>query len=93
MKLPKSIKIKGEVWKIKLVDNLHAPDGDKVQGYCFTTGREIYIDKSLRGEQLSITYLHEINHAIMFELHLTLNLEVEEIIADGFASVYEKLFF
>lgn len=95
VKLNKSfkIKIKGKSWKVLFVSSLRTPDGQLVMGLCSASERTIYVDDDLKGSARVSTFLHELNHAIMAELHVVLDLSIEEVLVDGLADVYTDLFF
>ena len=91
MKMRTTLKIKGKVWKVKQVPNLRDLTGQPCMGLCVPSRRLILIDSELKGRELRATYLHELNHAILFELHILLDGTVEEVVVEGFADVYNDL--
>lgn len=88
MRLPKTITIFGQVYTIKLVLNL-----DSV-GLCDFDNSIIYIRANQAPEQLFLTLLHEINHAIQFRtgLYQALSREVQEVISENFSVAYREIF-
>lgn len=92
MKVPSKVFIKGKLWKVRQANGLLAPDGEAVMGFCNPNDRTIYIEKSIKGNLKTQTFLHELNHAIIFELHLLLDGHIEEVLVEGMACVYSDLF-
>ena len=86
MRIPKSRRILGKVWHTKYKWNLRDDENTKLDGWMIPDERCIYIDRMLSAEEKYQTYLHELIHALMFELSLhttSLSLDVEEIICEG----------
>lgn len=85
MKIPTSIKIKGKRWKITHKWNLK-DEGIKCDGLCSYDERIIYLDRSLLKEDKVPTLLHEIYHALIYEIGLhqtSLSLDVEEMLVEN----------
>lgn len=93
MRIPKSVVIKGQEWTIEYKWNLR-DDGALVDGLCVYSERKIIIRRELSKEEKPMVFLHEINHAILFESHVEplLSRDVEEVICDSMAKVYLDLF-
>ena len=86
MKIPTSIKIKGKRWQIKHKWNLKDDGHNGVDGLCDYKLKIIYLDRSLVKADKEATLLHEIFHAIIYEvgLHQTsLEDDVEELIVEN----------
>jgi hypothetical protein len=67
IKLPKTMMIKGEKWRLYYRHNLVDDRGAAVAGLaCFPT-RKIYIDMSLDPRDILSTFLHEFFHACTLE--------------------------
>jgi len=92
MKIPSKVQIKGKTWKVRKVKGLRNGH-DFVMGLMDPVARQISIDADLKGRTLIHTYLHELNHAILFELYVLMSVQVEEIIVEGMSDVYTDLFF
>lgn len=88
MKIPKNIKIYGKNWAIDYKWNLKDDEGNNLEGLCCFEKRLITIDRLLTKEKKFSVFLHELFHAILFELKIkqtSLSSDVEEIIVEGFA--------
>lgn len=73
MKIPKSLKIGGHRYKIRLIDMGDMGKTDRGKNV-------IYIDKTLPQDQQEATLIHEILHALNNELnHTTLDSLAEQI--------------
>jgi hypothetical protein len=88
MKIPKTITVKGEKWKVTLVKDLHDED-EKVKGLTHFDERLIQIEANLTGRERRQIFWHEVSHAIIWESHLSgntggLKTIVEEILCDSF---------
>lgn len=77
MNIPKSIKIKRSIWKIKTKN--HNLDTNKYAGLCIRTSKTILLSPLLRRNELEATLVHEILHAI-FPLGIVSTKIEEEII-------------
>ena len=62
-KVPRSIRINGIKWTIKIGSNLHL-DGEKVMGACDYNNRMILIEKDSTDLEIRQTFLHEYMHAL-----------------------------
>jgi Zn-dependent peptidase ImmA (M78 family) len=86
MKIPTSFKIKGKKWRICHKWNLLDDDGTHVDGLCCVKKRIVYLDRSLVKEDKQSTLLHELFHALIYEIGLhqtSLTLDVEELIVEN----------
>lgn len=95
MKIKKDLLIKGQLWTVDYKWRL-TMDGVKVDGLADPNSRLILLDRLLPVDMKPVTFLHELNHAILFESHL---LEAggitefqAEIIAQSVAQTYLELF-
>ena len=69
MKITKrSFLVRGQPWKIKLVQNLRDDDGTPCLGLCDNQRKVISLCLSLEQPQLLEILLHEYIHAVFFEL-------------------------
>lgn len=87
MKIPKSITIAGKLWKTVYVNGLKDSEGLN-DGLCDYDERIIYLRKELPKKLKPSVYVHELIHAILYELHLSANDGwpgglIEEVICDG----------
>ena len=64
MKCPSSIKINHLDYSIKLCSNVVDKDGDKYLGSIDHTTKEIKLNQNMPKEELPMTLLHEVIHAI-----------------------------
>lgn len=71
MKIPKSIKIGGQNYKV-IIKDLDKSEAQNNCGYCRATDNEIYINTSISQEQQESTLLHEILEALNFNYQLEL---------------------
>lgn len=93
MTIPKHVWIKGEKWKVKWVKNL-TEEGIECYGLADYDNRVISLDKDLKKDKklMEYTFLHELNHAALHELHIDIPRELDETISDGLAFIYHQLF-
>jgi len=92
MKIPKNIMIYGKKWQIRY-KKFPIPLDDEIgtEGLCDKEERVIYIEKSLDLYDKENTFVHELIHAINYELKLgqtSLTSDVEEIICQGIADFF-----
>lgn len=83
MKLPKFLDIKGRRYRLKI-----AALPPNIAGYCYPDRKLIELNSSLDSAGLLETLLHEMGHAIMFELHIdqtSIHRDLLEIVVEGFA--------
>lgn len=94
MRIPKTILVKGKRWKIFYKWNLMDDDGCKCDGLCEYKARVIWLDRSLLKSEKVQTFLHELVHALIYELHLNTSLpgEVEEVLAEGISQYFLEIF-
>lgn len=96
MNLPKKFHVKGKVWHLEYKWRLTTADGTPVDGLCMTGDRTILIDRLVEKDRKIEVFLHELNHAILFESHLGEMGGVdgfqEEVICASIADVYMSLF-
>lgn len=89
MKIPKEISIKGTKYKIKR--NFISDDE---YGRCDSFTKTINIHPSVTGELLKATFMHEVFHALVFELGLrqaSFSHDIEEVLVENLANfVCEK---
>jgi hypothetical protein len=91
MKLPKKVNIKGAVYSLATKDL----QKEACQGYCDNEKLEIAIDKSLKGESLKSSLIHEIFHGALYQVSMhqtSLTVDQEEIIVDVLSNVVVCLF-
>jgi hypothetical protein len=91
--IPKKLNIKGTEYKVILKELVESSFGT-AQGCCDTHKKVITIHNGLELEQLLITLLHEVGHAIFEEVSINnaVGREAEEIIVDNFATEFIKHF-
>lgn len=92
MKIPRRIKIKDKSWCIKMVKSLKDDDNNEVYGLCDFQKRTIQITKGLDKTLEAHTFLHEFFHACLYELHVDINREIEEVIVDGISAIMSETF-
>jgi hypothetical protein len=61
MKLPRSLTINGQRWRVVIKPLIHRG----YMGLCISKKREIQIDADLRGEERLETFMHELLHACL----------------------------
>jgi hypothetical protein len=84
MKIPKHIDVKGVRYKIKIEPDIKNKAGEDLDGYTCSEKKIIAINSALKnGMDLDNTYIHEVFHAHIDEMHLREVIKdgVEEIIA------------
>lgn len=62
-KVPRSVRIKGRKWAVKVGHNLHL-DGEKVLGVCDFEARIILLEKDQDDHSMRESFLHEYMHAL-----------------------------
>lgn len=94
MRIPKHIMIKGEKWVTKYKWNLKNDKGDLLDGMCCLDTRTIFLDRSLPKEERPQVYLHEIIHALLYELHMHLivNDDTNELLSENLSQFIMKHF-
>jgi Zn-dependent peptidase ImmA (M78 family) len=94
-KLPKTVEVKGETYKVKRKKNLKDDDGHECDGLHDHINKEILICSAIKDDKtLLLTFLHELNHAYMEECHLRegLSRQMEEAVAECIAQGIVKHF-
>lgn len=92
MKLPRSIVIKGQRWRVCQRKELFDDDGDSCEGLCDYSEKKIFIKRGLKAEEKALTFVHEVFHAAMHELHIDLGHEMNESVTDGVTSILNEHF-
>ena len=92
VKIPKSVKIKDQVWKIKFVSKLQDDSGDDCLGLCDFSERVILMLKGQSKSAEAQTFMHEIIHASFYELHVVIPEEIEEVLCDGLGYILTNSF-
>lgn len=96
MRPPKSFKVKGKLWQLEYKWRLVDDEGHPCDGLCVAATRTIYIDRLASKERKFEAFLHELNHATLFESHLGeaggVDGFTEEVICAAIADVYLSLF-
>lgn len=93
-KLPHSLSICGKIWLVKSEPDLK-DDGEPLRGLTTCEDRVIRIDSLMNWRDQWVTFLHELNHAIIFELGghtAALSDDLEEILVEGIARQYAEIF-
>lgn len=93
MKVPKTVKVLGEVYNVRLVEGLINDEG--AEGMCCPTTYTISIDPTLLAEPRAFLkcYWHEVGHAFAFEsgLHDSLSPQACEMFCQAFSNFICKL--
>lgn len=87
MKLPESINVKGVVYQIIKTDTF--PEEGNLEGLCDLEKKIIYVKKSLKTPDLKKAFLHELFHAVLFEVgvHCTeISEDLEHIIVENLSN-------
>lgn len=94
MKIPASIKIKNNVWKVVYKWNIKNDQGEMLDGLCDPMKKIIYLAHGLSKADAEDSFLHEYLHAVQFEfgLHHTLSDDMQESIAHNFADQLRQNF-
>jgi hypothetical protein len=87
MRIPSSLCISGNKWRIVLKDRLF-DDGNEVRGLCDFESKSIYIGVKAHKTRKSLeaTFIHELFHAVLFENCLDqtdLDKNLHEIIVES----------
>lgn len=92
MKIPKSVSIFGQKYKVKLLKAVNS-DGDKCCGLIDPETKTIYIDKTMTIEKQLHTFFHEVIHAVLNETGCGHSLSIlEEPIVDNVSKCMAELF-
>lgn len=62
MKIPRTLKIGGETWKIRLVTGFAKRTGKF--GYCNPNIHTITIERDMTDHMVGVTFIHELLHAV-----------------------------
>jgi uncharacterized protein YjaZ len=95
VRIPKQVRICGNVWRVKLAEHLVSGKGEELSGLMSPKQRVIYLDKHLDAKEMFATFLHEFNHAVLKEVGFhTAGLEsgLEELIVENLAQQYVSCF-
>lgn len=68
MKIPKSLRIKGKLWRVYIepVEKCRLGEcDDDDEGACYPKLREIHLSSELRGRRLREIFAHELLHALL----------------------------
>jgi len=87
------LNIYGTIWRIKYKWHLTDDNGHPAFGLCDKEKSIIWIARGLKSQEKRGTFLHELIHAINYELKICqteLNSEVEEIMTEGVADYLNK---
>ena len=82
MRIPKSILVHGKEWCVKYGQNLKH-EGHDAYGLCEYESRTIWICRDVDKSERPLIFLHEIFHAILYEVGVhetSINDDIEEII-------------
>ncbi len=92
-KLPQSITVKGEKYKVKQVIGLKVY-GNEVMGLHDQVNKEILINKKMTKKEKRVTFLHELFHAYCFECNIRegLDSQLEEVLVETISQAVEKHF-
>jgi len=85
VRIPKTIDVKGKLWKVEYKWNL-SDEGTLCDGLCDDTLRTIFINRATPKEQRAGIFMHELLHALYYELNLqeaTFSEDVEEILVEN----------
>lgn len=92
----RNFKIKGKEWRVLYACNLTHPEHGPCHGDTNPEARTITLDRSLPIDVKFRTFIHELIHAIHYEIHATEAYGVEgmlgELIAEGTTDVMMSLF-
>lgn len=91
MKIPKSVNIMGDKYNVKLVNEMNIIPG--ALGVCDPETKTIYLMKTLKKDQMSVTFIHEIVHAVIVSggLHQVIGDAVEEILCEQISRTLHKI--
>lgn len=88
MNIPKTIKVGGVTYTVDYVDHL-LMDTTEVFGICDIRESTIHLLSSLRPQQMEITFIHELIHAILNHCDLDQDEHAVEILAQALYMVIE----
>lgn len=91
MRIPKSLTIYGKKTPIKKIKGLHEQGAI---GLYRPKENIIYLDADLKGNELKITFIHEVLHALFNRVSINdiISLETEEMIVDNVAKMLVENF-
>ena len=90
------IRINGELWRVRLVSPQHPilfRNGNPALGCCDDITKTIYISNIMSENQIKKILCHEIVHAAMYSYDINISDEVEEIVADLFATYGNEIMY
>lgn len=82
MRLPKTVTIKGNVWKVVRANRI-TYRGNECYGLCVYGKRQIRVLKRLEAQLTLHTFMHELAHATLHEMHIDLGAVLDEAVCDG----------
>lgn len=95
MKIPSKINVMGRVVTIKKVKNWegHKSTSETLAGRYYPDTQTIYINTSFSIQTQKHFLLHELNHVVLYitGINQNMSLDLEECIAQSFASFYSGL--
>ena len=62
-------------------------DGNECLGLCDYDAKTIFVLSGLTNEETLLVYVHEIIHAAISELHLSIDYVTDEVLADGLSAI------
>lgn len=92
MKLPPSVLIKGQRWKVRKKNRVVDDDGNLVHGMVCYEKKIIYIERGLKKSLEELVFCHEVVHAAMHELHIDLGYKMNESLTDGVTTILHQIF-
>lgn len=87
MKIPKTVKVGGHIYKVEITKTSEESKGHNNWGRTNHAKLKIYIDRELATSKQEETYLHELVHAIDFHMGTKLKEEQVERFSNGLYQV------
>ncbi len=89
MKKIGQLNVMGHTWKVYLSDDLPL----EIDGVTIFASKRIEISSRLKGDALTVCWVHEFGHVVLHELGMYLtgfSPEIEELVVDAYAKAFSK---
>ena len=95
-KIPRTLKVNGNTWKIKKKKDVFDDDGNKVKGLTCPDEKLILLENETIADEHKTNskrvIAHEILHLILSEYYFTFDHTLEEVLVDTISTELDKIF-